>query len=694
MEQEELSPQEKALLSAAKKGATEQVRKLLDLGTPIDCLDRDDCTPLIWAAYRGHVATAELLLKRGAIPDPEAYLAACQACRITLIRKLLALGVNAYATAFRGNRALNHAARYATPKLVDLLIHFSGFGPGDNECYTSYALVDCCRYGNIHAAKRMLEWGVSPNGSTPHGGPSALSYACLSGNLELVKLLLQYGADPVHLERFGREPLDFAMQAKPFNPAVAELLLKNGADINGCKYADQTPLQFAKEEGSRAALAWALKHGAKKEEKKGPKDRTEELLALAEKSPEKLQEWIQRHQNEVNLHYALREACLHGSIRTLEALLTTCDDFYTSSEFDIRSDCLLSSHSKAFSEEKVRLLLQYGADPNRKDCFGCTALHEYLTYPEPDFVNILFTNSAVNIHITNNIGDTPLMIACSNGKYGLSSIIEKLITLGADIHAANQEGYTALHRAAEGASADTLRLLLEAGASIEATAQNGFTPLLCAEDATNIRLLLEAGANLFHRSHCGLTALITAMRSEDTDTILTLLQMGQKEDGSNVWLTHVRRILDRKVKKCCTPRIARELSKSYCLFDYEDSNRAVSSLTRACAYLDEHATTVLLEAGVDINCRDLYTHRTPLFAACSPTEDKLKPSLVKLLLKYHADVNAEDDFQQTALHALCMLPFSKEREQVKQLLIQAGADAGKKDIFGKTAEDYEYRGSH
>lgn len=191
---------------------------------------------------------------------------------------------------------------------------------------------------------------------------------------------------------------------------------------------------------------------------------------------------------------------------------------------------------------------------------------------------------------------------------------------------------------------------------------------------------------------------MTAIGDKDINTILDILQAGQCTDGSNIWAAHVKRILGRTIKKFDLRSIANELCADWAFLYtsnlYEDSEFCVSSLTRACSRLDERAIKALLELGVNVNSRDRFTYRTPLFAICSPAANEPPPALVELLLTYGAEVTAEDDFQQTALHALCMLPFSEERARVKQLLIQAGADTGKKDIFGKTAEDYEQEGPH
>src|SRR5262249_15282399 len=79
-------------------------------------------------------------------------------------------------------------------------------------------------------------------------------------------------------------------------------------------------------------------------------------------------------------------------------------------------------------------------------------------------------------------GDTPLMhalSAASSPGSPAATVVELLLQEGADVAAANRFGTRALHKAAWfGASVDTVRLLLNAGASEHVDAQNdhGLTP--------------------------------------------------------------------------------------------------------------------------------------------------------------------------------------------------------------------------
>lgn len=698
MKQSENSPQEQALLAAAEQGDTEQVRQLLDKGVAIDCRDRYLHTPLILAAQEGHLATTELLLQRGAGLeardewDKTPFLAACRSGSMPLIRLLLAAGANAYAEDEEDNRALYYADHHDSPELVDMLAPFSDLPKEEWYGGGGSALAHACYCGHLNAAKRMLEWGISPNARGDCSSQAVLAYACHSGNLELVRLLLECGADPAY-EDEGEQAICMAMTAKPFNPAVAELMLQLGNDINCGRQKWQTPLEQARQYGTPEAVEWALAHGAKEFEKPQPRiNPAIEVADAAANGLDALRAYIAEHGEHADLNAALLHVCQNGPEQAIAPLLQAGADANARRFYDGRTP-LMAAYNKTLSADAVRLLLRYGADPNLQDKdeeTGYTPLHWALSTARRVQAEMLMEVAGINLALRDKEGNTPYLIACRKGDIPAA---QRLTELGADTHVRDNRGYTALHLAAEHGQSEMVRFLLQEGAEVDAVAKNGFTPLLCACRAEDFRALTEAGANPFHRAHSGWSALIAAVESGESAAAEHILQLGQRADGSNVWARQLQRFRGRNLQECSTPAVARELCECRQLIYehnlYEDSKRCVSSLTRACSRSDEHAAAVLLEAGVDVNTRDRLTHRTPLFAACSPAGEEVSPALVTRLLAAGADANAVDACGQTPLHALAMLPPSPASAQVKALLLQAGAQEAQQDVFGKTARQYE-----
>jgi uncharacterized protein len=92
-------------------------------------------------------------------------------------------------------------------------------------------------------------------------------------------------------------------------------------------------------------------------------------------------------------------------------------------------------------EEMVRTLLQYGADPNIQDRLGYSALH----FASQNFhvaTVELFLNNGAQVNVQDNIGNTPLFRAVMNSK-GRGDVIRLLLKAGADRTLKNKHGNSA-----------------------------------------------------------------------------------------------------------------------------------------------------------------------------------------------------------------------------------------------------------
>lgn len=94
------------------------------------------------------------------------------------------------------------------------------------------------------------------------------------------------------------------------------------------------------------------------------------------------------------------------------------------------------------------------------------------------------------------------------------------------LSAKDQDGYTALHRAAYGGHADTLKYLIEQGANINNRTIDGWTPLHSAafwNQLACVQLLLDAGADITAVTNSKQTALHLAVSNNQGPETLYLL---------------------------------------------------------------------------------------------------------------------------------------------------------------------------
>lgn len=121
--------------------------------------------------------------------------------------------------------------------------------------------------------------------------------------------------------------------------------------------------------------------------------------------------------------------------------------------------------------------------------------------------------------------DPPIHEAARTGS---AAEVEKLLRADPKLRdLRNALGATPLHYAALNLDSGPLKVLLAAGAEVNARDQEGNTPLHMAAYATrseNARLLLEAGADVEARSAAGRTPLSVArrVRADETAGIISL----------------------------------------------------------------------------------------------------------------------------------------------------------------------------
>lgn len=128
--------------------------------------------------------------------------------------------------------------------------------------------------------------------------------------------------------------------------------------------------------------------------------------------------------------------------------------------------------------------------------------------------------------------DSPIADAAMRGD---AEAVRELVRQGADVNAAQGDGMTALHWAAANGDFELAKLLMYAGAHLEAVTRHGsHTPLHVAAASGRgevVRALVEAGANVAATTTAGVTALHQAARAGSVEAVTALLEHGAEVDA-------------------------------------------------------------------------------------------------------------------------------------------------------------------
>ncbi|KAJ2979724.1 hypothetical protein NQ176_g3080 [Zarea fungicola] len=205
--------------------------------------------------------------------------------------------------------------------------------------------------------------------------------------------------------------------------------------------------------------------------------------------------------------------------------------------------------------ETTKLLLNNGANIETKDSHDQTPLTEAARLRHEAIVGLLLDKGA-NVEAKNIVGFTPLLMATTNeGRtivqptvsiyanhtiklmYAQKAIVTLLLDKGAKIEARDELYQTPLMLAASNGNYVVVRLLVDKGAEVNARDRFGQTPLYCAAasgDETVVQILLDAGADIDSEDTNGMTALQVAAHRGNAEVMRLLVNNGAKLDANDV----------------------------------------------------------------------------------------------------------------------------------------------------------------
>ncbi len=248
---------------------------------------------------------------------------------------------------------------------------------------------------------------------------------------------------------------------------------------------------------------------------------------------------------------------------------------------------------------------------------------------------IRLIEDGAEVNAADPLGTTPLMWAA---RYGDAVVVERLLEAGAEAAAENAFGVTPMSEAALIGSEPVIRELLAAGMAPDSPNPEGETALMLVVRTGRVdaaKLLIDAGADVNAKEHwAGQTALMWAGAQLQPEMVKLLLANGAQIDARSTV-----REWTRKVSSEPRPKELPQGGLTPLMF-------AARTGCIECAEL-------LLDAGADINFTDPYGV-TPLVVATL----NLQNDFAAYLVEKGADLNQWDLYGRTPLYvAIDMMDY-------------------------------------
>ncbi len=416
------------LIEAVRQGDREALRLLLNEPVDVNVPQGDGATALHWAAHRNDLEVAELLVGAGANID----------------------AANDY-----GVTALSLACTNGNAVMVEKLLE-AGADPNSTQWSGETVLMTCAGTGNLTAVNSLLAYGADPNAKGTRWEQTALMWALAAEHPSLAGRLVEGGANVQARSKAGFTPLIFAAQQGDMDSV--RMLLAAGANVNETSLEFGNVLTMASASGHEALSIFLLEKGAHPN------------------SPDR---------NGVTpLHNAVQLG-----LSTLNGI--KYDEFYR----------LLPPNRP----ELVKALLAHGADPNAQitkteplgpeapsqGMMGQTPLFLAALSGDAQIIRVLADNGA-DVQLAARGNTTPLMAAAGAVMFRWRGTIDKrlgdpldavkaVVELGADIHATNRQGQTAMHAAGFAGEDEVIQFLVDHGAKVDVEDRSGQTPWTMAK---------------------------------------------------------------------------------------------------------------------------------------------------------------------------------------------------------------------
>lgn len=467
-----MTKSEKLLFSAAKNGDIKTVQTLIKQGVNVNATTPNKWTVLMLAALHGQTESVRCLLGH----RTKGHRAKRQAANPYATLKNSAM--NAFLLAVRSGNA--DTVRLLLDKVSIDINHQSEYELRDDERYTIMPtpLMFAAKYGHTDVMKLLIEKGADVS-IIDNGGENALSLATKHGHIASVRLLFELGLANANSTDHWETPI-LTIAAGNGHKDLVQFLLDNGAEVNrlGGFGGYETAIKDAVCGNHIEIVQLLLDAGA--DVNLG--DKIGKLKSI--NAQPVLYMACQTYGEKINMDMlkllldaganvnamdnlketALYEAAENGDIDAVRLLLDYGADVNLGRETPLIA-ALYDGGENTQAKAIVQLLIDNGADVHRRTDIGLWSTVMLAAVNHPECLQLLIDAGAdinyVCRGITDHYGDTALLWAAEEG---ITKSVKILLANGADIHAKNKKGRTALDLAMTEQHTEIVQLLQAAGA--------------------------------------------------------------------------------------------------------------------------------------------------------------------------------------------------------------------------------------
>ncbi|PNP43234.1 hypothetical protein THARTR1_11132 [Trichoderma harzianum] len=429
-------------------------------------------------------------------------------------------------------------------------------GLGERPNYRWAPLIVAVESNHPKTVKILLENKADPNICGPNNLDTPLWFAAIkAASPDMVRLLLDHGADPNHELLDPPLPIELTRSSLPVKDKIAifEVLVKNSppARVNATDSENMTPLLHAAEAGELPLVTWLLEHEA-------DVDATDNLgrsaLWYAIKNlhvgiVRELLGWKPQLNNLTTSGQPLVEIAIEDAF-VMRMLLDAGIDMELP---NYNNHTVLNIAIDWKKTEVVRLLVERKANMYHCGNGGWNAITiSTWSTADPEILRILAEGGANLGEVHPETGNTPLHFAMAYDEELAKVILE--YRKGIDLEKRNNYGRTALLYACGEDNADCVKLLVRAGADVNAEDQWGWTVLSLAarrglkDDVTDL-LLAQPDLVIDATGKTKGTALMVACRSLNREMVTKLLAHGADANISVKELSYN----STAIKSACIP---------------------------------------------------------------------------------------------------------------------------------------------